>query len=97
MKNISCIEILSVQELAKLSEADLVDLSDKISQTSAWIKQLVEKFDLALETKYTSEAKKKLNENGLDFGTCELNKKEYTVKVQLPKKVQWDQEILGKL
>ena len=41
MKNISCIETLSVQELSKLSELDLHDLSEKISETHNWIKQLL--------------------------------------------------------
>lgn len=94
MKNISCIETLSVRELSKLSETDLHDLSEKISETHNWIKQLVEKFELALTTKYSEEAKKKLRENGTDFGTCKLKRNGFVVSVQLPKKVQWNQEIL---
>lgn len=97
VKNISCIETLSVKELSKLSETDLCDLSEKISETHNWIKQLVEKFEIALATKYSNEARKKLQESGTDFGTCELKKDAFTVTVQLPKKVQWDQEILKKL
>ena len=94
MKNISCIETLSVRELSKLSEVDLCDLSEKISETHNWIKQLVEKFEIALATKYSAEAREKLQESGTDFGTCELKKDAFTVTIQLPKKVQWDQKIL---
>ena len=94
MKNISCIETLSIQELSKLSELDLHDLSEKISETHNWIKQLVEKFETALIAKYSEEAKKRLHESGTDFGTCELQKGSFTFSVQFPKKVQWDQQIL---
>ncbi len=97
MKNISCIETLSVQELSRLSETDLHDLSEKIAETHNWIKQLVEKFDMALVAKYSEEAKKKLHENGTDFGTCKLKRNGFVVSVQLPKKVQWNQEILETL
>ena len=97
MKNISCIETLSVQELSRLSETDLHDLSEKIAETHNWIKQLVEKFDTALVAKYSEEAKKKLHENGTDFGTCKLKRNGFVVSVQMPKKVQWNQEILETL
>ncbi|MBR1734742.1 MAG: hypothetical protein IJ730_04765 [Alphaproteobacteria bacterium] len=97
MKNISCIETLSIRELSKLSETDLCDLSEKISETSKWIKELSEKFEMALSAKYTEEAKKELNENGDDFGTCHLKKGAHTVTVQIPKKIQWNQEILAQL
>lgn len=97
MKNISCIETLSVQELSRLSETDLHDLSEKIAETYNWTKQLVEKFDMALVAKYSEEAKKKLHENGMDFGTCKLKKHGYVITVSMPKKVQWDQDILKTL
>lgn len=97
MKNISCIETLSVQELSRLSELDLFDLSEKISETHNWIKKLVEKFEMALTAKYAEEAKKKLHETGTDFGTCKMKRNGFVVSVQLPKKVQWNQEILETL
>lgn len=97
MKNISCIETLSIRELSKLSETDLCDLSEKISETSKWIKELSEKFEMALAAKYTEEAKKQLNGNGDDFGTCHLRKGRHIVTVQIPKKIQWNQEILAQL
>ena len=97
MKNISCIETLSVQELSRLSELDLHDLSEKISETHNWVKKLVEKFEMALTAKYAEEAKKKLHETGADFGTCKMKRNGFVVSVQLPKKVQWDQEILENL
>lgn len=97
VKNISCIETLSVQELSRLSETDLHDLSEKIAETHNWIKQLVEKFDMALVAKYSEEAKKKLHENGTDFGTCKLKRNGFVINVQMPKKVQWNQEILETL
>ena len=97
MKNISCIETLSVRELSKLSEMDLHDLSEKISETHSWIKQLVEKFEMALATKYSGEARKKLHESGTDFGTCKLKRNGFVISVSMPKKVQWDQDILKAL
>lgn len=97
MKNISCIETLSIRELSKLSEMDLNDLSEKISETHSWIKQLVEKFEMALAAKYSEEAKKKLHESGIDFGTCKLKRNGFVVSVSMSKKVQWDQDILKAL
>lgn len=97
LKNISCVETFSVRELSKLGETDLHDLSIKINEAFKWIKSLVEKFEQALATKYDEEAKKKLNENGADFGTCALKKGKFVVNIQMPKKVQWDQDILAKI
>lgn len=94
MKNISCIEALSVQELSRLSETDLYDLHIKISDTHSWIKQLVEKFEMALHAKYAADAKKNLYETGLDFGICKLKRNGFVINVNIPKKVQWDQEKL---
>ncbi len=95
MKNISCIEILSIQELTRLSEEDLYDLSIKVNETLDWIKKIADKLDTALISKYQKEAKASLNNIGIDFGTCNLPKKAFTVNVQIPKKIQWDQKILS--
>lgn len=97
VKNISCIETLSVQEIAKLSEEDLFDLSNKIGETYDWIKKLVDKFDTALTSKYLEEARTEINKKGSDCGTCKLQKKSFEVNVQLPKKVSWDQKILSNI
>ena len=97
MKNISCIETLSVRELSKLSETDLCDLSEKVTETYNWIKQVKEKFETALNSKYLDEATKTLNDNKKDFGTASFKKNEHVITVEIPKKVQWNQEMLAKI
>ncbi len=97
MKNISCLETLSVREISQLSEIDLHDLSFKISETADWIKNLKEKFELALSVKYENDAKNKLKEMNKDFGSTSLTKGEFCISVEMPKKVQWDQKILANI
>ena len=97
MKNISCIETLSIRELAQLSEIDLFDLSSKINETSNWIKELKEKFERALRTKYEYEAKTSLNDSNKDFGSTKLTKGNFSVCLEIPKKVTWDQELLSNI
>lgn len=97
LRNITCIETLSVRELSKLTETDLYDLQKKIAETSNWIKQLSQKFSLALSTKYQKEAKTKLNSVGNEISSCSFIKNGFLVFATLPKKVSWDQKKLEEI
>ena len=56
----------------------------------------VHDFNKFLEDRYLEKAKEKLNEEGKDFGTANIFDGNQKVKIELRKKVEWDQEELTK-
>ena len=54
----------------------------------------VHDFNKFLEDRYLEKAKEKLNEEGKDFGTANIFDGNQKVKIELRKKVEWDQEEL---
>jgi hypothetical protein len=56
----------------------------------------VHDFNKFLEDRYLEQAKEKLHEEGKDFGTVNIFDGNSKVKVELRKKVEWDQENLTK-
>ena len=56
----------------------------------------VHDFNKFLEDRYLEKAKEKLNEEGKDFGTANIFDGTQKVKIELRKKVEWDQEELTK-
>tara|TARA_R100001440_G_scaffold63349_1_gene83595 strand:+ start:259 stop:681 length:423 start_codon:yes stop_codon:yes gene_type:complete len=56
----------------------------------------VHDFNKFLEDRYLEKAKEKLNEEGKDFGTANIFDGNQKVKIELRKKVEWDQESLTK-
>ena len=56
----------------------------------------VHDFNKFLEDRYLEKAKEKLNEEGKDFGTANIFYGNQKVKIELRKKVEWDQENLTK-
>lgn len=56
----------------------------------------VQDFNKFLEDRYLEKAKEKLNEEGKDFGTANIFDGNQKVKIELRKKVEWDQENLTK-
>ena len=56
----------------------------------------VHDFNKFLEDRYLDKAKEKLNEEGKDFGTANIFDGNQKVKIELRKKVEWDQEELTK-
>lgn len=98
MKNISCIELLDTHELAKLSEADLADLTEKINQTYNWTKQLKSKLEKAIKTKYMTEIM--LRTNNRDENNSErfiVDNEDYRVIIDLPSNIEWKQDILAEI
>ena len=54
----------------------------------------VRDFNKLLEDRYLEKAKQKLNEDNKDFGTANIFDGNQKVKVELRKKVEWDQDKL---
>ena len=54
----------------------------------------VRDFNKFLEDRYLEKAKQKLNEDNKDFGTANIFDGNQKVKVELSKKVEWDQDKL---
>ena len=54
-------------------------------------KKELEDFNKSLELRYGESAKNLLQEDGKDFGTATLIENNYKVKIEMRKKVDWDQ------
>ena len=54
-------------------------------------KKELEDFNKALENRYSEPAKDLLRQEGKDFGTATLIENNYKIKVEMRKKVDWDQ------
>ena len=67
-------------------------LAEKLKQAQ----KDVHDFNKFLEDRYLEKAKEKLNEEGKDFGTANIFDGNQKVKIELRKKVEWDQESLTK-
>ena len=57
-------------------------------------KKELEDFNKALENRYSEPAKDLLRQEGKDFGTATLIENNYKIKVEMRKKVDWDQNKL---
>ena len=68
------------------------NLAEKLKQAQ----KDVHDFNKFLEDRYLEKAKEKLNEEGKDFGTANIFDGNQKVKIELRKKVEWDQEELTK-
>ena len=54
----------------------------------------MEDFNKSLETRYSDTAKDLLRQEGKDFGTATLIENNYKIKIEMRKKVDWDQNKL---
>tara|TARA_E500000305_G_scaffold73625_2_gene59463 strand:+ start:299 stop:718 length:420 start_codon:yes stop_codon:yes gene_type:complete len=54
-------------------------------------KKELEDFNKSLETRYSDTAKEMLKQEGKDFGTATLIENNYKIKIEMRKKVDWDQ------
>ena len=57
-------------------------------------KKELEDFNKSLETRYSDTAKDLLRQEGKDFGTATLIENNYKIKIEMRKKVEWDQSRL---
>ena len=54
-------------------------------------KKELEDFNKSLESRYSDTAKEMLKQEGKDFGTATLIENNYKIKIEMRKKVDWDQ------
>ena len=57
-------------------------------------KKELEDFNKSLESRYSDTAKELLKQEGKDFGTATLVENNYKIKIEMRKKVDWDQNSL---
>jgi hypothetical protein len=88
---------MSVGQLAALPVEQKAEIDKNIDQALAWLKKARAKFDAALDQCYGERAREVLNASGDDFGTAHIHDGPLHIKVEVPKKVQWDQKKLGEI
>ena len=85
--------------MSKVEYIDKFNLAETQARLNDNLKKAqkdLQDFNKFLENRYTEEAQQVLNQGGKDFGTANLMEGNTQVKVELRKKVAWDQEGLIK-
>jgi hypothetical protein len=91
------IEIMSVDQLAALNARQLKDISDVIAEQKETIKAVEQRLQVACERRYGQAVTVALRDKRADTGTVHINdpeSNETSVLVNIPKKVDWNQEAL---
>lgn len=91
------IATMSPAQLAALPPAQKAEIDRNINQALSWLKKARTKLDDALAQCYGEQARQALREAGRDFGTAHLADGPLRVKVEVAKKVSWDQEALTQI
>ena len=86
---------LPAGELAQLPVELLAALQGELDHAAKQLKSANAKFSTALDVRYASRAAEARRACGKDTGTVRLIDGDYTVVADLPKRVDWDQEILA--
>ena len=86
---------LSPQEIAALPVELLAILQRDIDERVARTKAAKARLDAALTTRYATRAAEERQALGKDTGTVRLADGDFTVVVDLPKRVEWDQAQLA--
>lgn len=82
---------MSVNQLAALPHAKLVEATTNLDELLKWAKENRQKLDAAMEMRFGGQGRGALNESGRDFGTVHFNDGPLSVSYDLPKRVSWDQ------
>ena len=85
---------LPAGEIAKLPVELLAAMQREIDAAARRMKAVTARFDTALELRYATPAAEARRASGKDTGTVRLVDGDYTVVADLPKRVDWDQELL---
>ena len=85
------VRALTVEEIAQLSAPELACLQDDLAAQKAWLRQIEDKLDAALDRRYGARARQCRAEAGKDTGTIRFVDNNFTVIADLPKRVKWDQ------
>ncbi len=97
MKNLSDIETLNVKELSRLAVYDLADLNDQLSKLISHTKELKEKFEDALNLRFSETVQSNLRSENRDTGTTKFIENGFQITAEVPKKVTWDSEKISEI
>jgi hypothetical protein len=86
---------LPAGEIAQLPVELLADLQREIAAAAKQVKAVTARFNGALEARYAARAAEARRDCGKDTGTARLADGPFTVVVDLPKRVDWDQGSLA--
>jgi hypothetical protein len=86
---------LSPQDIAQLPVELLAILQREVDERMAQVKAAKARLDGALTLRYASRAAEERRAAGKDTGTIRLIDGDFTVVVDLPKRVDWDQDRLA--
>jgi hypothetical protein len=86
---------LSPQDIAQLPVELLAILQREVDERMAQVKAAKARLDGALTVRYASRAADERRAAGKDTGTIRLIDGDFTVVVDLPKRVDWDQDRLA--
>jgi hypothetical protein len=84
-------------DLAQMPVELLAALQGELDHASKQLKAATARFNAALEVRYASRAAEARRACGKDTGTVRIADGEYTVVADLPKRVDWNQEILAQI
>lgn len=86
----------AVADVAALTVSQLVELETALASADAELKRRKETFHATLMRRFEEMAKRRLVAEGKDTGTINIMASNSTeLKVNFPKKVEWDQKLLG--
>jgi hypothetical protein len=88
---------LPAGELAQLPVELLAALQGELDHAARQMKAVSARFSTALEVRYAKRAADARRDCGKDTGTVRLVDGDYTVVADLPKRVDWDQEMLAQI
>jgi hypothetical protein len=84
-------------ELAQMPVELLAALQAELDHAGKQLKAATARFGTALEVRYATRAAEARRACGKDTGTVRLVDGDYTVLADLPKRVDWDQEVLTQI
>ncbi|MBR1734635.1 MAG: hypothetical protein IJ730_04205 [Alphaproteobacteria bacterium] len=96
-RNLSTIETLDVKDLSKLEIFDLADLNEQLTKLVSHTKELKEKFDDALNLRFSETVRENLKRENKDTGTAKFFENGLQITAEVPKKVTWDSEKIGEI
>lgn len=89
------LEAMTIGGLAALPPQQLLEIDNHLTELTVWTKKIQSRLHAALDQRYGGEAREALLDSGRDFGTTHLQDGTLHVKIELPKKVAWDQKQLA--
>ena len=84
-------------ELAQMPVELLAALQAELDHAGKLLKAATARFSTALEVRYATRAAEARRACGKDTGAVRLMDGDYTVVADLPKRVDWDQEVLAQI